>query len=124
VPSIVVSDFRRAKALPPAGKTSGKGSVGTLEAFENTVMDGLGGYPAGGGGGFLTPEAQLGAFNFTWSRSSGVASITVTNPISLNSAALHATAKLGIQNPSTGRFGTVNQELDIAVGDPCMKIFY
>jgi hypothetical protein len=100
---------------------SGSGSVGTFEAFANTVMDGFGGYPegSGSGAGVITPEAQMGAFNFTYSRSAGAVDITVTNPISLNSAALHATAPLGIGNPKSGTLGTVNQEVQIRVANWC-----
>ncbi len=49
----------------------------------------------------------MGGFTSTYSRSGGVANITVTNPITLNSLALHATAPLGIPNPTSGHLGTV-----------------
>lgn len=52
--------------------TTGKVPVGTAEAFENTLIDGI-----LGGAGFHTPEAQLGAFNATWARGDGRAEITV-----------------------------------------------
>jgi RHS repeat-associated protein len=99
--------------------TSGRVPVGTGEAFVNTMIDGEIGGPDGRGAGFGTPEAQMGAFNSTYSRSGGVVNITVTNPITLNSAALHMTAPLGIPNPTSGRFGTVNQEVNITAPDPC-----
>jgi RHS repeat-associated protein len=100
---------------------SGSESVGTFEAFANTMMDGFGGYPGGNGQGvgFQTPEAQIGAFNFTYSRNSAITNITVTNPISLNSAALHMTSPLGIKNPTSGHFGTVNQEVHMIAANPC-----
>lgn len=101
--------------------TSGSVPVGTWEAFANTMIDGPYLKSADGSivSGYYTPEAQLGAFNSTYSRSGGVVNITVTNPITLNSAALHMTAPLGIPNPTSGPFGTVNQELHITVADPC-----
>lgn len=95
--------------------TSGRVSVGSGEAFVSTLIDGL-----AGGQGFDTPEAQLGAFKATWSRSGGTISITVTNPISLNSLAYHMTSKVGIQNPTSGAMSTINQTLNIQEPDhPC-----
>src|SRR5690349_12956721 len=85
---------------------NGSVPVGTGEAFINTLIDGL-----IGNKGFFTPEAQLGAFNSTFSRSDGWVNIQVTNPISLNSFALHLTKPLGIQNPQQGPFSTINQTL-------------
>jgi RHS repeat-associated protein len=101
--------------------TSGSVPVGTGEAFANTMIDGPFLKSADGSivSGYYTPEAQLGGFNSTYSRSGGVVNITVTNAISLNSFALHATAPLGIPNPSSGHFGTVNQQLNITAPDPC-----
>jgi len=64
---------------------TGKVSVGTGEAFVNTLIDGI-----VGGQGFGTPEAQLGAFNTTYTRDGGTVSVIVTNPISLNSLLYHA----------------------------------
>jgi hypothetical protein len=61
----------------------------------------------------------MGAFNSTYTRSGGVVDITVTNPITLNSLALHMTAPLGIPNPTSGHFGTVNQQVQITAPDPC-----
>jgi RHS repeat-associated protein len=99
---------------------SGRIAVGTGEAFVNTVIDGI-----AGGAGFHTPEAQLGAFNATYTHGGGTAEITVTNPISLNSLFLHAPAKwFGIKNPKTGPFGTVHQTLHIIALDPCDSIAY
>jgi RHS repeat-associated protein len=100
---------------------NGADSVGTFEAFVNTVMDGFEGYPGGDGSaaGFLTPEAQLGAFNFTYSRNSATVNITVTNPISLNSASYHITSHLGIKNPTSGHLGTIHQELHMIAANPC-----
>jgi len=101
--------------------TSGSVPVGTWEAFANTMIDGPYLKSADGStmSGYYTPEAQMGGFNSTYSRSGGVVNITVTNPISLNSFALHATAPLGIPNPRSGHFGTVNQQLNITAPDPC-----
>jgi len=101
--------------------TSGSVPVGTWEAFANTMIDGPYLKSADGSvmSGYYTPEAQMGGFNSTYSRSGGVVNITVTNPISLNSFALHATAPSGIPNPSSGHFGTVNQQLNITAADPC-----
>jgi RHS repeat-associated protein len=100
--------------------TSGRVPVGTWEAFVNTMIDGpFLPSPDGRVSGYYTPEAQMGAFNSTYTRSGGVVDITVTNPITLNSLALHATAPLGIPNPTSGHFGTVNQQLQITAADPC-----
>ena len=95
-------------------QAQGRVSVGTGEAFVNTAIDGI-----LGGEGFLTPQAQLGAFNTTFSKSDGRVDIQVTNPISLNSLAFHATAPLGIKNPEKGPLSTVNQILQFAIADPC-----
>jgi hypothetical protein len=86
------------------------------KAFANTMIDGV-----LGGQGFNTPEAQLGAFNATYTRSNGTVLATVTNPISLNSAALHIPAHIGIKNPTSGSMGTVNQTVQINEPDPCKK---
>jgi RHS repeat-associated protein len=94
--------------------TSGKSSVGTWEAFVNALIDAF-----IGDDGVNTPEAQLGAFNFTYTRSAGVAHVTVTNPISLNSLAYHATDPIGIKNPTSGKLSTVHQTLHIVEPDPC-----
>ncbi len=94
--------------------TTGGLSVGTGEAFVNTMIDAL-----VGGAGLDSPEAQIGAFNATYSRSNGRVDITVTNPISLNSLLLHVPAKVGVGNPAQGSFGTVNQTLEMAASDPC-----
>ena len=80
----------------------------------NTLIDGV-----LGGQGFLTPEAQIGAFNATYTRGDGNVYITVTNPITLNSLLLHIPARLGIKNPTTGHLHTVNQTLHIVAPDPC-----
>lgn len=120
-------DFRKSlgmqgilsKIASNCSATSGSAPVGTGEAFVNSMIDGLIGGPDGRGAGFGTPEAQMGAFNSTYSRSGGTVSITVTNPITLNSAAFHMTAPLGIPNPTSGRFGTVHQEVHITAPDPC-----
>jgi hypothetical protein len=69
--------------------------------------------------GFFTPEAQLGAFNSTYTRAGGSLYVTVTNPISLNSLMYHGTAPLGIKNPAKGHLGTVNQTLHVVATDPC-----
>lgn len=92
----------------------GKGSVGSMEAFENTVIDGI-----FGGAGFGTPEAQMGAFKFDYVRDGGKVSVTVTNPVSMNSLFYHAPAKMGIQNPKSGPLSTINQILQIEGADPC-----
>jgi hypothetical protein len=82
-------------------------------------------------------EAQLGAFNATFSISGNSASVTVTNPISINSALLHTFsggdallsavgqndagqyfAELG-QKSGNGRFATVHQTLHIITDNPC-----
>jgi hypothetical protein len=107
-------DAINAKISANCSATSGKLAVGSGEAFVNTLIDGI-----AGGQGFDTPEAQLGAFKATWSRDGGTVAVTVTNPISLNSAAYHATSKVGIQNPTSGPMSTVNQTLHIQEGDPC-----
>jgi RHS repeat-associated protein len=107
-------DAINAKIAANCSATSGKLAVGSGEAFVNTLIDGI-----AGGQGFDTPEAQLGAFNATWTRDGGTVAVTVTNPISLNSAAYHATTKVGIQNPTSGPMSTVNQTLHIQAGDPC-----
>jgi RHS repeat-associated protein len=101
--------------------TSGNAPVGTWEAFANTMIDGPYLKSADGStlSGYYTPEAQMGGFTSTYSRSGGVVNITVTNPITLNSLALHATAPLGIPNPTSGHLGTVNQQLNITAPDPC-----
>jgi RHS repeat-associated protein len=96
------------------GQESGRMFVGTGEAFVNALIDGL-----VGGHGFYTPNAQLGAFNATYQRLGGALNVTVTNPISLNSAAYHVTSKLGIKNPRTGPLGTVHQTMRIRASDPC-----
>jgi hypothetical protein len=104
--------------------TSGRVRVGTWEAFVNTMIDGpimgeewdSSGQPANL---YYTPEAQMGAFNSTYTRSGGVVDITVTNPITLNSEMFHMTAPLGIKNPTSGPRGTVHQELHITAADPC-----
>ena len=103
------------------GATSGSVPVGTWEAFANTMIDGPFLKSADGSmlSGYYTPEAQMGGFNSTYSRSGGVVNITVTNPITLNSLALHATAPLGIPNPTSGPLGTVNQQVNITAPDPC-----
>jgi RHS repeat-associated protein len=101
--------------------TSGNAPVGTWEAFANTMIDGPYLKNADGSrlSGYYTPEAQMGGFTSTYSRSGGVVNITVTNPITLNSLALHATAPLGIPNPTSGHLGTVTQQLNITAPDPC-----
>jgi len=96
-------------------QATGAVPVGTGEAFVNTLIDGI-----LGGEGFLTPQAQMGAFNSTYVRSGGRVDITVTNPISLNSLFGHIPAKIGIKNPATGRFHTVNQALHIVAEDLCL----
>ena len=93
---------------------TGRVAVGSKEAFVNALIDGV-----AGGRGFYNPNAQLGAFNATFQRSGGVLNVTVTNPISFNSAAYHATSKLGIANPTAGPLGTVSQILRIQGPDPC-----
>jgi RHS repeat-associated protein len=93
---------------------SGRLSVGTEEAFVNALIDGI-----VGGMGFYNPNAQLGAFNATYRRSAGTLNVTVTNPISLNSAAYHATSILGIANPKNGPLGTVYQTIHVQAKDPC-----
>jgi RHS repeat-associated protein len=95
-------------------QTTGNVPVGTGEAFVNSMIDATLGLQ-----GFINPEFQLGAFNSSYSRSNGRVDITVTNPISLNSLALHVPEKLGIKNPTKGHFHTVNQTLQIAAPDPC-----
>jgi len=105
--------------------TTGRVPVGTFEAFVNTMIDGPYLQSGGEGGwndtqtGYYTPEAQMGGFSSTYTRSGGVVDITVTNPITLNSLALHGTAPLGIRNSTSGHFGTVNQELHMTAPDPC-----
>ena len=103
---------------------SGSVPVGTWEAFLNTMMDGpIMGEQWGSDGQpanlYYTPEAQLGAFNSTYTRSGGVVEITVTNAITLNSQMGHMTAPVGIKNRRSGAFGTVNQEVHITAPDPC-----
>jgi len=66
--------------------------------------------PDGRISGYYTPEAQMGAFNAAYTRSGGVVDLNVTNPITLNSQALHMTARLGISDPASGPFGTVHQK--------------
>jgi hypothetical protein len=44
----------------------------------NTLIDGVLGMQE-----FFTPEAQLGAFSWTYTRTGGSLYVTVTNPISL-----------------------------------------
>ena len=107
-------DAINAKITANCSATSGKVAVGSGEAFVNTLIDGV-----AGGQGFNTPEAQLGAFNATYSRDGFTVSATVTNPISLNSAAYHATSAVGIKNPSSGPLGTVHQTIHIIEPDPC-----
>jgi hypothetical protein len=75
--------------------------------------------PDGRVSGYYTPEAQMGAFNATYTRSGGVVDINVTNPITLNSQALHMTAPLGISDPASGPFGTVHQKVHITAPDRC-----
>ncbi len=94
---------------------NGRVFVGTGEAFVNALIDGV-----LGGRGFYNPNAQLGAFRADYQRSNGSLNVTVTNPISLNSAAYHATSKVGIANPTSGPLGTVNQTLRIRADDPCV----
>jgi RHS repeat-associated protein len=107
-------DAINAKITANCSASSGKLGVGSGEAFVNTLIDGI-----AGGQGFHTPEAQLGAFNATYSHDGFTATVTVTNPISLNSAAYHATSAVGIQNPKSGPLGTVHQTLHISEPDPC-----
>lgn len=107
-------DAINAKITANCSASSGKLGVGSGEAFVNTLIDGI-----AGGEGFHTPEAQLGAFNATYSHDGFTATVTVTNPISLNSAAYHATSAVGIQNPKSGPLGTVHQTLHINEPDPC-----
>jgi hypothetical protein len=95
-------------------KTQGRVFVGSGEAFVNTLIDGI-----LGGQGFGTPEAQLGAFDSSFTRSGGQANIQVYNPISLNSLAYHATAPIGVRNPARGPLSTVNQTLQLSIADPC-----
>lgn len=66
-------------------KASGSGSVGSWDAFVNTMIDGI-----LGGAGFLTPQAQMGAFTTKYTRGGGRADITLTNRISANSLLYHA----------------------------------
>lgn len=107
-------DAINAKITANCSAMSGKVAVGSGEAFVNTLIDGV-----AGGQGFHTPEAQLGAFNATYSRDGFTVSATVTNPISLNSASYHATSAVGIKNPSSGLLGTVHQTVHIIEPDPC-----
>lgn len=107
-------DAINAKITANCSASSGKLGVGSGEAFVNTMIDGV-----LGGEGFHTPEAQLGAFNATYTHDGFTATVTVTNPISLNSAAYHATDAVGIKNPTSGHLGTVHQTLHITEPDPC-----
>ena len=96
--------------------TSGSAPVGTWDALVNTMIDGpFLKSPDGRVSGYYTPEAQMGAFDSTYTRSGGVVDITVTNPISLNSAALHRTAPLGIPNPTSAPFGTVKKAVTLFI---------
>ncbi len=51
----------------------------------------------------------------------GLANITVTNPISLNSLFFHIPAKVGINNPTKGQMKTIHQTLHITTVDPCLS---
>ena len=100
--------------------TSGAVHVGSAEAFANTMIDGPFLQNADGQvSGYYTPEAQLGAFDSTYTRSGGVVDITVTNSITLNSWAYHTTGALGIPDPKSGYFGTVHQKIHTSAADPC-----
>ena len=94
----------------------GGGSVGSGQAFVNTLIDGI-----AGGQGFLTPEAQLGAFTFTYASDGGTTNVNVQNPISFNSLNYHLPAMMGIQNPTSGPQSTVKQTLQIQETDPCLE---
>jgi RHS repeat-associated protein len=107
-------DAINAKIATNCPAQSGTVAVGTGEAFENTVIDGT-----AGRAGFFTPEAQLGAFNASYVRDGGTVSITVTNPLSLNSLLFHVPALFGISNPKSGAFSTIHQILQIQEADPC-----
>ena len=95
-------------------KGSGRVFVSSPEAFVNALIDGV-----LGGEGFYNANAQLGAFSATYQRGGGGLSITVTNQISLNSAAFHIPSKIGIPNRTSGPLGTVNQTIRIQATDPC-----
>lgn len=107
-------DAIRAGVKKDCSKTAGLVAVSTPEAFVNALIDGI-----VGGMGFYNPNAQMGAFSATYQRSGGAIDVTVTNPISLNSAAYHLTSKLGIGNPAAGPFGTVHQTIRMRAADPC-----
>ena len=107
-------DAINSKIAANCSAQSGQVAVGTGEAFVNTIIDGT-----AGGALFWTPEAQLGAFNASYVRNGGTVSITVTNPLSLNSLLFHAPALFGINNPKSGPFSTIHQVLQIQEADPC-----
>lgn len=116
-----------------AGYRSGRLSVGTWEAFVNTALD-------GSLGRFSIAEAQLGAFDAAY-RINGVrttAAVTVTNPISLNSALFHVSSGTAWLSKKVGTpsgfgraveglgtvqgnhlFGVTNQTFKIAEPNPC-----
>jgi len=94
---------------------NGTTSVGTKDAFFNTIFDAL--YK-----GVNLPEAQVGAFFVSWSRNDDNSmNIVISNSISFNSWALHIPEKVDLPTDIPGDlpFGSVDQYIFFSIEDPC-----
>jgi hypothetical protein len=85
-------------AISGSQALSGRVAVGTGRAFLFTVLDALSGSPS-------ASEAQFGAFVATYSRSGSGTEITISNPISNNSAFYHIPSGLSMSGSYADRFG-------------------
>ena len=101
--------------------SSGSVPVGTGRAFVLTALDALGGSPS-------FAEAQFGAFNSSYNLNGNQAEITVSNPISNNSAFYHIPSGLSMSGSYADQFGrlqgsaptgAVLQEMTITERNPC-----
>ncbi len=120
----------KARIRGNCGQSTGRLAVGTVEAAINTAID-------AGTGNFSIAEAQLGAFDASYVLNGRTANVTVTNPISINSAMYHVfsgTASVIGRGTPAGKalehfgtrssnapfgFGVVNQTLRITEPNPC-----
>jgi hypothetical protein len=114
-------DMINADITSNCGSLNHRGRVQTFEAFSNTVLDGI-----FNGQDFLTPQAQVGSFNYSWACNTNngdrFVNVAVTNPISLNSLLLHGLDKLGIPNPNwSGPFSTVIQTISFQIPGGCYR---
>jgi hypothetical protein len=88
--------------------SSGHSYVSTSQAANNAPSDVVNSPTA----------AQLGAFTYSWQLQGQMLNFTVENPVTLNSALYHIPAAVGIENPSSGAFSTINQTLEFSLGLP------